>query len=89
MPRLGLTMVEGTVVEWRAKPGDDLQKGQILLVIESEKVGTKTREGVILEVIEHPYGTEYRIRWDDGRETSIRPSAGSARIVARSSKKAG
>ncbi len=38
MPRLGLTMVEGTVVEWRAKPGDDLQKGQILLVIESEKV---------------------------------------------------
>jgi pimeloyl-ACP methyl ester carboxylesterase len=38
MPRLGLTMVEGTVVEWRAKPGDDLQKGQILVVIESEKV---------------------------------------------------
>src|SRR5437667_320702 len=35
MPRLGLTMVEGTVVEWRAKPGDDLQKGQILVVIES------------------------------------------------------
>lgn len=38
MPRLGLTMVEGTVVEWRAKPGDDVDKGQILLVIESEKV---------------------------------------------------
>jgi pimeloyl-ACP methyl ester carboxylesterase len=38
MPRLGLTMVEGTVVEWRAKPGDDVQKGEILLVIDSEKV---------------------------------------------------
>jgi pimeloyl-ACP methyl ester carboxylesterase len=38
MPRLGLTMVEGTVVEWRAKAGDDVEKGQILLVIESEKV---------------------------------------------------
>jgi 3-oxoadipate enol-lactonase len=38
MPRLGLTMVEGTVVEWRAKPGDDVDKGQVLLVIESEKV---------------------------------------------------
>src|SRR5262245_59889049 len=38
MPRLGLTMVEGTVVEWKAKPGDDLQKGQLLLDIESEKV---------------------------------------------------
>jgi len=38
MPRLGLTMVEGTVVEWKARPGDAVEKGQILLVIESEKV---------------------------------------------------
>jgi len=38
MPRLGLTMVEGTVVEWKAQPGDTVEKGQILLVIESEKV---------------------------------------------------
>lgn len=38
MPRLGLTMVEGTVIEWKAKSGDAVEKGQILLVIESEKV---------------------------------------------------
>src|SRR6478672_6453726 len=38
MPRLGLTMVEGTVVEWKAQPGDAVEKGQIILVIESEKV---------------------------------------------------
>ena len=38
MPRLGLTMVEGTVVEWKVQPGDAIEKGQILLVIESEKV---------------------------------------------------
>jgi pyruvate dehydrogenase E2 component (dihydrolipoamide acetyltransferase) len=38
MPRLGLTMVEGTVVEWRSRPGDAVEKGQILLIIESEKV---------------------------------------------------
>jgi pimeloyl-ACP methyl ester carboxylesterase len=38
MPRLGLTMVEGTVVEWKSSPGDIVEKGQILLVIESEKV---------------------------------------------------
>ena len=38
MPRLGLTMVEGTVVEWKAKSGDAVEKGQALLVIESEKV---------------------------------------------------
>jgi hypothetical protein len=51
------------------------------IIIESEKVGTRTREGEILEVVEHPYGTEYRVQWDDGHESSIRPSAGSARIV--------
>src|SRR5438552_945756 len=38
MPRLGLTMVEGTVVEWKAEVGEAVEKGQILLVIESEKV---------------------------------------------------
>jgi pimeloyl-ACP methyl ester carboxylesterase len=38
MPRLGLTMVEGTVVEWKAEVGKAVEKGQILLVIESEKV---------------------------------------------------
>jgi len=53
------------------------------IVVESEKVGTKTREGEILEVIDHPYGPEYRVRWDDGHVSEIRPAAGSARIVER------
>jgi len=37
MPRLGLTMVEGTVVDWRAGVGDAVEKGAVLLVVESEK----------------------------------------------------
>ncbi len=57
-----------------AKPGDRL-------VIESEKVGQPTREGEILEIIEASYGTRFRVRWDDGHESTIRPSAGSARVV--------
>jgi hypothetical protein len=32
-------------------------------------------------VIPASYGTRYRVRWDDGRETTIRPSAGSSRTV--------
>ncbi|MDA8237510.1 MAG: DUF1918 domain-containing protein [Chloroflexi bacterium] len=51
------------------------------IVVESEKVGQADREGVILEVIEASYGIRYRVRWDDGHESTIRPSAGSARIV--------
>jgi len=51
------------------------------IVVESEKVGQAPREGVILEVIEASYGIRYRVRWDDGHESTIRPSAGSARII--------
>jgi hypothetical protein len=49
------------------------------IVVESERVGQADREGLILEVIEASYGTRYRVRWDDGHESTIRPSAGSAR----------
>lgn len=38
MPKLGLTMVEGKVVEWRKKQGEVVEKGEILFVIETEKV---------------------------------------------------
>ena len=51
------------------------------IVVESEKVGKAPREGDILEVIEASYGTRYRVAWDDGHESTFRPSAGSARIV--------
>jgi hypothetical protein len=51
------------------------------IIIESERVGQPAREGEILEVTEHSYGPTYRVRWDDGHETSLRPAAGSARIV--------
>jgi hypothetical protein len=53
------------------------------IVIESDKVGLRAREGEILEVIPHEYGTEYKVKWDDGHESSIRPAAGSARIVPK------
>jgi pyruvate dehydrogenase E2 component (dihydrolipoamide acetyltransferase) len=38
MPKLGLTMQEGTVLEWRSREGDSVRRGEIVLVIESEKV---------------------------------------------------
>ena len=54
------------------------------IVVESEKVGLPAREGEVLEVIEASYGTRYRVAWDDGHESTFRPSAGSARIVPAS-----
>lgn len=54
------------------------------IVVESEKVGIAAREGEILEVRESVAGTNYRVLWTDGRETEIRPAAGSATIIASS-----
>ena len=50
------------------------------IIIESERVGVRERTGEILEVHESPLGPDYRVRWDDGRVTEIRPKGGSARI---------
>lgn len=51
------------------------------IVVESEKVGQAPREGEILEAIDTDYGPRYRVRWEDGHESEIRPHAGSARII--------
>ena len=56
--------------------------------IESEKVGTRPREGEILEVIESATGPHYRVRWEDGHESDFRPAAGSARIIPAPAKAA-
>jgi len=38
MPKIGLTMTEGVVVEWNFKEGDAVNQGDFLLVLETEKV---------------------------------------------------
>lgn len=52
------------------------------IVIESQQVGQAARIGVILELIEATYGTRYRVQWQDGHESTIRPAAGSATFLA-------
>jgi hypothetical protein len=55
--------------------------------IESETVGTPTREGEILEVLQGEVSVRYRIRWQDGHESVFAPSGGTARIIPTKSKK--
>ena len=38
MPKLGLTMEEGTIVRWHAAEGDCVAHGQVLLEVETDKV---------------------------------------------------
>jgi hypothetical protein len=52
-----------------AKKGDRI-------TVDSQKAGEPAREGTILEIVEHEYGTSYRVRWDDGHESTVRPTPG-------------
>jgi hypothetical protein len=49
--------------------------------VDSQKAGQATRQGTILEVIDHDYGTSYRVRWDDGHESTFRPTPGTVHTV--------
>jgi len=53
VPKLGLTMAEGTLVEWMVKPGDAFRADQSIFVIESEKAATEIpaeADGTLLEI---------------------------------------
>ena len=51
------------------------------IVIESNKVGVSARRGEIVEVIAHEVRPEYRVRWDDGHESTFRPTAGTVHVA--------
>jgi hypothetical protein len=51
------------------------------VVLDSERVGMPAREGEIVEAVQRGDATRYRIRWSDGRETTVSSSSGSLRIV--------
>ncbi len=46
------------------------------IVVESQKVGTPPKCGVVTGI----NGPLVQVRWDDGRETSFIPAAGSMRV---------
>lgn len=37
MPRLGIAMTEGAIVEWLKAEGESIEEGELLLLIESDK----------------------------------------------------
>jgi pyruvate/2-oxoglutarate dehydrogenase complex dihydrolipoamide acyltransferase (E2) component len=38
MPKLGLTMTEGLLAEWRVAPGDEVREGQVIFAVETDKI---------------------------------------------------
>ncbi|MFY9174702.1 MAG: 2-oxo acid dehydrogenase subunit E2 [Peptococcia bacterium] len=57
MPKLGVTMDEGKIVEWHFAVGDQVAKGAVLVSIEGDKAVTEyesPEEGVLLQIIAQP-----------------------------------
>jgi pyruvate dehydrogenase E2 component (dihydrolipoyllysine-residue acetyltransferase) len=54
MPQLGMTMTEGAVVQWLKKPGEVVEKGEFLFIIQTDKVDIEVESpcsGTLLEVL--------------------------------------
>lgn len=56
------------------------------ILVESERVGRSAREGEILEMLGSGSDVYYRVRWQDGHESTLFPSAGSVTIIRVTSK---
>jgi len=54
MPKLGLTMTEAAIIEWRKGVGEPVAAGEILLVIETEKAEVEVEApatGTVAEIL--------------------------------------
>ena len=54
MPKLGLTMTEGTIDAWKKNVGDTVQKGEILFSVETDKLTNDVEaeaDGVLLKIL--------------------------------------
>ena len=54
MPKLGLTMTEGTIDAWKKKVGDTVKKGEILFSVETDKLTNDVEaeaDGVLLAIL--------------------------------------
>lgn len=54
MPELGQTVSEGTIVEWLVKPGDTVELGQPIFVVETDKANVDVEsvaEGILLQIV--------------------------------------
>jgi pyruvate dehydrogenase E2 component (dihydrolipoamide acetyltransferase) len=73
MPKLGLTMTEGTIARWDVAPGKRFARGDIILVVETDKIAYDVEApapGILHEVLVRagnavPVGTPIG-RWDVG-----------------------
>ena len=63
MPKLGVDMQEGQIIEWKKKEGDEVKEGEILLEIMSDKTN--------MELEAEATGTLIKILRKDGETVPV------------------
>jgi pyruvate dehydrogenase E2 component (dihydrolipoamide acetyltransferase) len=56
MPKLGMNMVEGTIVEWLAQEGEKIEVGQVVVAIETDKATQEVEApagGILARILKH------------------------------------
>ena len=83
MPQLGETVAEGTIAAWHKQPGDSVEKGDLLLDVETDKVATEIEAPVsgVLASIDVPegetvdVGTVLAVIAVEGEAVAVKPAA--------------
>ncbi len=81
MPKVGLTMTEGKIMEWKKRVGDRVELGEIVFVFETEKVSfdvEATQAGIISKIVVDegetvPIGAD--VAYMDGGEAAAAPGS--------------
>lgn len=58
MPKYGMTMTEGIITEWHFQEGDEVQQGDALVTVETEKVDTDIEAPVSGKLVDVRYAVD-------------------------------
>jgi len=90
MPKLGFDMAEGTLVRWVKTEGDEINKGDVLAEIETDKATVEVESSATGVVLKHlvdegsivPVSTPIAVVGEKGEEVSVELSADSGQQAA-------
>ena len=90
MPKLGFDMAEGTLVRWVKTEGDEINKGDVLAEIETDKATVEVESSASGIVLKHlvdegaivPVSTPIAVVGAEGEEVNVEPSADSGQQAA-------
>lgn len=89
MPKLGLTMTEGTVSSWSRNKGDEIKKGEIILVVATDKLTYEVEapaDGILLDIYvaeggSAPVGENIAVIGEAGEKIEVSPVSGAEEVA--------